>query len=60
MNKVGEQQTLSGPRTLPIVEWRGKLYYFDYRLKQLRSVSNPHNFISLTDIQCEMIALLIQ
>jgi len=35
--------------SLPIVFVNGKRYYFDMKLKQIRNVDNPHDFIDLTD-----------
>jgi hypothetical protein len=37
---------------LPIIKRGRKKYYFDARLKQLRNVNNPHDFIDLTDAEC--------
>jgi hypothetical protein len=34
---------------LPVVTVRRKPYYFDKRLRQLRSVNDPHRFIDLTE-----------
>jgi hypothetical protein len=34
-------------RRLPIVELEGKKYFVDLRLRQLRNVDNPHDFMSL-------------
>jgi hypothetical protein len=34
---------------LPKVKLGRKTYYFDGRLKQIRNVKNPHDFIDLTE-----------
>ncbi len=33
------------PRILPILEVKGKRYFKDERLRQLRNLKNPHDFI---------------
>jgi len=35
------------PRRLPIVTVNGKKYFLDERLRQLRNVSNPSDYINL-------------
>jgi len=36
------------PRRLPIVTLKdGKQYFFDKRLRQLRNIKNPHDYIDL-------------
>lgn len=36
------------PRMLPVVSIRdGKLYFFDKRLRQMRNINNPHDYINL-------------
>jgi hypothetical protein len=34
---------------LPIVSIKGKKYYLDQRLKQIRNINNPHDYKDLTD-----------
>ena len=38
-------------KELKKVKVRGKFYYLDERLKQLRNVKNPHDFINLNDFE---------
>ena len=38
-------------RELNKVKIRGKIYYLDERLKQLRNVKNPLEFIDLNDFE---------
>ena len=35
------------PRRLPIVEYDGKKWFLDERLKQIRNIHNPHDFEDL-------------
>ncbi len=37
------------PNRLPVVRWRDRDCFFDERLKQLRAVDNPHDFVELSD-----------
>lgn len=39
------------PKMLPIVEEEGEQFFFDERLRQLRNVNNPHDFINLNDFE---------
>ncbi len=39
------------PRQLPIVEYEGKRWYFDERLRQIRTVENPHDYQDLNDFE---------
>jgi hypothetical protein len=34
------------PRKLPTILYQGKKYFVDGRLKQMRNVTNPHDFIN--------------
>ena len=44
--RLPETRTDKGPRMLPIVTLsNGKTYFIDDRLRQLRNVKNPHDFI---------------
>jgi hypothetical protein len=43
----------NGVRMLPVVRYERKLWFFDERLKQLRNVRNPHDFIDLNDFEVE-------
>lgn len=43
-------------KMLPIVkveEEGDKLFFFDERLRQLRAVNNPHDYINLNDFELE-------
>ena len=43
----------SGVKMLPVVRYERKLWFFDERLRQLRNVQNPHDFINLNDFELE-------
>tara|TARA_Y100000310_G_C19985318_1_gene491655 strand:- start:113 stop:247 length:135 start_codon:yes stop_codon:yes gene_type:complete len=30
---------------LPVIKYKGKKYYLDVKLKQIREIDNPHNYI---------------
>lgn len=34
------------PRRLPIIKYQGKRYFVDARLKEMRNVNNPHDYIN--------------
>ena len=36
-------------RKLPVVRFRGKRWFFDARLSELRNVKNPHEWIDLDE-----------
>jgi len=40
-------------KMLPIVEEEGKQFFFDERLRQLRNVKNPHEFINLNEFEMD-------
>jgi len=42
-----------GVKMLPVVRYERKLWFLDERLKQLRNVQNPHDFINLNDFEIE-------
>jgi hypothetical protein len=42
-----------GVKMLPVVRYERKLWFFDERLKRLRNVQNPHDFINLNDFEIE-------
>lgn len=42
---------MATPTSLPKVRYEGKKWYFDARLRQIRDVSNPHDFQSLSDVE---------
>ena len=33
---------------LPVVRYAGKYWHFDQKLRQLRNVGNPHDWLNLT------------
>jgi hypothetical protein len=35
-------------RRLPVVDFEGGAYFFDFRLSQLRKVDEPHQFLDLS------------
>ncbi len=37
----------ASPRQLPIVEYEGKRWFLDERLRQLRNIDNPHDYRDL-------------
>lgn len=41
--------------SLPIYKHEGKTYFFDARLRQLRNVDNPHDYIDLTSDEVDTI-----
>jgi len=38
-------------RQLPTIEYKGKKYFRDDRLRQIRNVDNPHDYIEFEDMQ---------
>ena len=42
-----------GVKMLPVVRYEGKAWFLDERLRQLRNVRNPHDFINLNDFEVE-------
>jgi hypothetical protein len=57
IRKVREKEEEAGPdrgwRMLPIVSYQRKKWFFDRRLRQLRNLRNPHDFIDLNDFEVE-------
>ena len=55
LNRISEARTEcgNGVRMLPVVRYERKLWFFDERLKQLRNIWNPHDFINLNDFEVE-------
>lgn len=45
MEQEKQQEVFAGPWTLPIVRHEDTMYFGDLRLKQFRSISNPHNCV---------------
>jgi len=42
-----------GVKMLPVVRYERTLWFFDERLRQLRNVRNPHDFINLNEFEVE-------
>ncbi len=42
-----------GVKMLPVVRYEQKLWFLDERLRQLRNVRNPHDFIDLNDFEID-------
>ncbi len=42
-----------GVKMLPVVRYERKLWFFDERLRQLRNVRNPHDFIDLNEFEID-------
>ena len=40
-------------KMLPVVRYEKRLWFLDERLRQLRNVRNPHDFIDLNDFEVE-------
>jgi hypothetical protein len=38
-------------RQLPTIEYKGKKYFRDDRLRQIRNVDNPHDYVEFDDMQ---------
>ena len=45
-------------RRLPVVEYKGKRYFLDDRLRQIRNVDNPHDYVDSQDIDQSKIKLV--
>jgi hypothetical protein len=43
----------SGVRALPVVRHERKRWFFDERLRELRNVKNPHEFVRLNEFEIE-------
>jgi hypothetical protein len=43
----------NGVKMLPVVRYERKLWFLDERLRQLRNVRNPHDFIDLNEFEIE-------
>ncbi len=43
----------SGCRMLPIVTYQRKRWFFDERLRQLRNMENPHDWMDLNEFEME-------
>ncbi len=52
LRKVRENLS-GGVKMLPVVRYERKLWFFDERLRQLRNVRNPHDFIDLNEFEMD-------
>jgi hypothetical protein len=57
IREIRREEESAGPnrgwRMLPIVSYEHKEWFFDERLRQLRNVRNPHDFIDLNDFEVD-------
>jgi len=37
-------------KMLPIIGYKGKMYFYDERLHQIRNVENPHDFLDFSEV----------
>ena len=37
-------------RQLPVIDYKGKKYFRDDRLRQIRNVDNPHDYVDFEDL----------
>ena len=42
-----------GVKMLPVVRYERKLWFLDERLRQLRNVRNPHDFLDLNEVEID-------
>ena len=42
-----------GVKMLPVVRYKRKLWFLDERLRQIRNVRNPHDFINLNEVEID-------
>ena len=42
-----------GVKMLPVVRYERKLWFLDERLRQIRNVRNPHDFINLNEFEID-------
>lgn len=40
-------------KMLPIVQYEGVKWFFDERLRQIRNIRNPHDFMNLNDFEVD-------
>ena len=43
----------NGVKMLPVVRYERKLWFLDVRLRQIRNVRNPHDFINLNEFEID-------
>jgi hypothetical protein len=51
--KEQEARPERGWRMLPIVTYERKRWFFDERLRQLRNIKNPHEWIELNEFEMD-------
>ena len=42
---------IATPRQLPVVAYEGKQWFFDRRLRQIRSIENPYDYQNLDELE---------
>jgi hypothetical protein len=45
-------------RRLPVVSFKGKRWFLDERLKELRNVENPHEWVDLGELDLKELVVL--
>jgi hypothetical protein len=40
-------------KQLPIIDYKGKKYFRDDRLGQIRNVENPHDYVEFEDLETD-------
>ena len=55
LNHIREAQRKCDKKVkmLPVVPYERKLWFLDERLRQLRNIRNPHDFINLNDFEVD-------
>jgi len=57
IKEIWKEEEKAGPdrgwRMLPIVSYQRKKWFFDERLKQLRNIRNPHEWIDLNEFEMD-------
>ena len=57
IKEIRKEEEAAGPdrgwRMLPIVTYERAQWFFDERLRQLRNVRNPHEWVDLNDFEME-------
>jgi len=47
------EESESGVRMLPVVTYEHKKWFFDERLRQIRNIRNPHEWIDLNEFEMD-------
>ena len=53
IREVRENLLPNGVKMLPVVRYERKLWFFDERLRQIRNVRNPYDFIDLDEVEMD-------